>query len=114
MLAGGLLDMTGNAIGQYTATAPAGGGSYAVNLDIQSGTLQNVGSIGGNLCFTKTGTGTLTLAGTNTWLGPVQVNGGLVATAADVALGATATSGLTVTYTSTDTSDYAVTPAVAA
>jgi autotransporter-associated beta strand protein len=66
-LNGGTLDMAGFNIG----------GSTAINtLNFQSGTLMNVGEINSGQGLTKTGTGTLTLAGTNTYTGPTTVGAG--------------------------------------
>ena len=66
-LNGGTLDMTGHSIG----------GSTAIDtLNFQSGTLMNVGEINNGQGLTKTGTGTLTLAGTHTYTGPTVVSAG--------------------------------------
>ncbi|MDB6120526.1 MAG: transporter, partial [Verrucomicrobiaceae bacterium] len=67
-LNGATLDMAGNRIG--TATEAIN------NLNFQSGTLKNVGSINGTGGLTKTTAGLLVLEGTNTYTGITNVNQG--------------------------------------
>ena len=69
-LDGGTLDLGGHNIG--SALTPI------TNLNFRSGTLQNVNSINGGAGLTKTGTGTLTIAGTNNYTGPTNVTSGKV------------------------------------
>ncbi len=66
-LSGGTLDMSGKAIGSSSST---------VNFNAQSGTLQNLGELNGGAALTKTTTGTLTLAGSNSYTGPTNVAAG--------------------------------------
>jgi fibronectin-binding autotransporter adhesin len=78
-LQGGTLNMNRNEIG--------GTGDF-VTFNATSGTLENVGAInrssGISAGLVKTGTGTLTLLGTNTWTNQTTINAGtLVAGAAD-------------------------------
>jgi autotransporter-associated beta strand protein len=63
----GALDMGGKNIGTSTST---------VAFSAQSGTLSNVGEINGGGSWTKSGTGTLILAGTNSYSGHLAVTGG--------------------------------------
>jgi autotransporter-associated beta strand protein len=67
-LDGGILDMLGHAIGD--ATNPFD------NLNFRSGTLQNVSEINGGAALTKTTTGTLFLAGTNSYSGGTSITAG--------------------------------------
>jgi len=71
-LLGGTLDMGGRSLG--TGSAP-------VTLNIQSGTLKNVGAINGGTGFTKKGTGALVLDGTNAYAGITYVNAGTLTVA---------------------------------
>jgi autotransporter-associated beta strand protein len=84
-LDGGTLDLGGNALGGTGAAA-------LTTLNFLSGTLANVASINGSAGLTKTGTGSLTLAGTNTFSGPVTVSNGTFI----LAPGATATTSVSV------------------
>ncbi len=69
ILNGGALDLGGHAIGGTGAAA-------LTTLNFQSGTLANVASINGTGGLTKTTAGTLTLAGANSFTGPIAVNAG--------------------------------------
>ena len=71
-LLGGTLDMGGRSMGVS--------GSI-VSLNIQSGILKNVGAINGGTGFTKTGTGTLVLDGTNTYAGITYASAGTLVVA---------------------------------
>lgn len=68
-LDGGTLDLGGHALG---GTGPAA----LTTLNFLSGTLANVASINGSAGLTKSGSGTLTLAGTHTFTGPITVSTG--------------------------------------
>ncbi len=79
-LEGGTLNMNGDEIG---------GSGVAITFNATSGTLENVGEIDSNVSashgMTKSGAGTVTLLGTNTWGGTTTVsNGTLLAGAAGV------------------------------
>ncbi len=87
-LSGGALDMNGNEIG--SAAAPIN------NVNLESGTLTNLGELNGGATLTKTTSGTLTLDGLNTYTGATRVEAGTLVAAADTALGTTA-AGTTVT-----------------
>jgi fibronectin-binding autotransporter adhesin len=65
-----VLDMTGKSIG--------GVGNLITNLNFQQGTLQNVLQINNGAGLTKTGAGTLTLSGTNSYTGNVTINTGTI------------------------------------
>ncbi|TCO93623.1 autotransporter-associated beta strand protein, partial [Chthoniobacter flavus] len=103
-LNGGILDMAGHNIGSVSAVVGSGSGG----LNLQSGTLRNVAQINGGAAISKTTAGVLNIAGTNTWTGATNVNGGtlnlvgggsptLGGTAVSVATGATlSVSGTTV------------------
>ncbi|MBI5683878.1 MAG: autotransporter-associated beta strand repeat-containing protein, partial [Verrucomicrobia bacterium] len=94
-LNGGLLDMTGHSIGTNNALIDA--------LNFQSGTLQNVAQIndGGN-GFSKGGTGTLTLAGSNAFSSSTAVtNGTLALTGIATGFGTLGVTGATVAVTGT-------------
>jgi len=68
LLDGGTLDLTGHAIGST---------SQRVDLvQMRSGALLNLGQFNGGDPLVKTGMGTLTLAGTNTYSGATVVNSG--------------------------------------
>jgi len=69
-LAGGALNMNGNSLGSAT-------GTNAVVVNLNSGTLLNLGGGGINGAgLAMGGTGTLTLAGTNTYIGGTIINSG--------------------------------------
>ena len=67
-LDGGTLDLTGHAIGSGAQTVTV--------FNARSGTLMNLGSFNAGAPLVKTGTGTLTLAGTNTYSGATVVSNG--------------------------------------
>jgi len=86
-LDGGTLDLGGFAIGGSTAD---------IQFEALTGTLLNLGELNGGGTLTKTGTGTLVLAGNNTYSGPTAVtlgtllvNGTNTGGAVTVAAGAT-------------------------
>jgi fibronectin-binding autotransporter adhesin len=66
-LNGGTLDMAGFNIGASGQT---------VTSTFQSGSLRNLGEFNGGATLTKTGSGTLTLTGTNAYSGPTTVSAG--------------------------------------
>ena len=67
-LAGGTLDMTGRAIGSSSQRVDV--------VTLRSGTLMNLGQLNNGSPLVKTGVGTLTLAGTNTYTGATIVSNG--------------------------------------
>ncbi len=69
-LAGGTLDLTGHAIGKGAQTVTA--------FNVQSGTLMNLGEFNNGAPLVKTGSGTLTLDGTNTYAGATVVSNGVL------------------------------------
>ena len=69
-LAGGTLDLQGNDIG------PAG--LLVDNVNLQSGTLRNVGQFQNGAPLVKTGAGTLLLDGNNTYTGGTTVSNGIL------------------------------------
>ncbi|WP_346333688.1 autotransporter-associated beta strand repeat-containing protein [Prosthecobacter sp. SYSU 5D2] len=71
-----------------------GDAAQPVTLSLQSGALANVGEINGGGALTKTGTGTLTLSGSNTYTGLTVVNEGRLLVSSATAM--QSTSGLTV------------------
>jgi fibronectin-binding autotransporter adhesin len=69
ILSGGTLNLTGNSIGTTTAPITA--------LNFSSGTIENVAQIdSGATPLVNIGTGTLTLAGTNSYSGGTNVSAG--------------------------------------
>ncbi|MEI7733309.1 MAG: autotransporter-associated beta strand repeat-containing protein, partial [Verrucomicrobiota bacterium] len=66
-----VLDLLGGAIGTNGIAA-----TYVPNLNFQAGTLKNVAEINGGTNLVKTGTGILTLAGTNAYSGATVVSNG--------------------------------------
>jgi fibronectin-binding autotransporter adhesin len=86
---GGTLRNTGAFSTVRAVTLNQGGGTF----DTQAN-LGLTGAIGGAGSLTKTGTGILTLSGTNTYAGGTSVTGGAVSVSADANLG-NATGGLT-------------------
>lgn len=67
-LKGGTLDMGGHSIGAA---------AWQINnVVLESGTLKNVAEINGGAALAKTGTGVLTLSGTNGFSGGISVNAG--------------------------------------
>jgi autotransporter-associated beta strand protein len=87
-LSGGTLDMAGNAIGSSTATVGSGTGA----LNLQSGTLRNVGQINNGAAITKTTAGTLTLDGTAAYTGVTTVAAGTLVLSSTTS----STSGITI------------------
>jgi autotransporter-associated beta strand protein len=83
-LSGGTLNMGGHDLGAA--------GSGALTFIAESGTLQNVASINGAGGLTKTTTGVLALAGTNTYTGPTTISAGTLTLGASNVLPATAVS----------------------
>ncbi len=67
-VAGGTLDMQGNAIGSA--------GNPIDTLALQSGTLRNIAEINGGAAWAKTGPGVLTMEGFQAYSGPVSVDQG--------------------------------------
>jgi autotransporter-associated beta strand protein len=91
----GVLNLTGGTVSAYMdITESVGTGSATLNLNgatldlrgnslvdittltLQSGTLRNVAQINGGAAITKTGSGTLTLDGTNTFTSPITISTG--------------------------------------
>lgn len=97
-LNGGTLDLGGNALGGTGAAA-------LTTLNIQSGTLANVSAINGTAGLTKTTTGTLTLAGTNIFTGPIAVNAGTLRLTGSVTAPITIASGATLIHGGTVSGD---------
>ena len=67
-LDGGTLDMTGRAMGQSSQTVTV--------FNAKSGTLMNLGEFNAGAPLVKSGSSTLTLAGTNTYTGATLITGG--------------------------------------
>ncbi len=82
ILEGGTLNMMGHNIGGAAAL-------NNVTLRATSGTLENVKSINSSGGLAMTGSGSLTLAGANTWTGPTSVSSGTMLLAANSTLGDT-------------------------
>ena len=76
-LNGGLLDLASHNLGASGNT---------ITFNAQSGTLKNVGQINNGAGLAKTTTGTLTLAGTNTYTGNTVVSAGTLELAANAQL----------------------------
>ncbi|WP_175104578.1 autotransporter-associated beta strand repeat-containing protein, partial [Pararobbsia alpina] len=82
---GGTLRTTADMTMSRATTLDTGGGT----IDTMPGTqLTQNGTIGGTGALTKIGTGTLTLAGQNTYAGGTSLDGGVVQVSADANLGA--------------------------
>ncbi|HEY9250539.1 MAG TPA: autotransporter-associated beta strand repeat-containing protein [Rariglobus sp.] len=96
---GGAVDVTVSSLttaGTGTANAVVGGSSATSTLTINnSGAVNYGGLLGGsgtnqnNLALAKSGTGTLTLSGANTYLGTTRVNAGTLALGASGSLAST-------------------------
>ena len=97
-LNGASLDMAGNPIGA------AGAGAIST-LTFQSGTLANVNAINGTAGLTKTSAGQLTLAGTNTFTGPIAVNAGTLRLTGSVTAPVSVASGATLIHSGTVNGD---------
>jgi autotransporter-associated beta strand protein len=80
-LNGGTLDLQGHNLGT--------GAAAITNLNIQAGTLKNVAEINGGSAWSKTTTGTLTIAGTNTFTAPANINAGTLLVSGTMASGST-------------------------
>ena len=69
-----------NSAAGFSAITPTGGttltGNATIGVTQSTGVLQLNNAIGGNFALTKTGSGTLLLAGNNTFTGGVMINGG--------------------------------------
>jgi autotransporter-associated beta strand protein len=76
---GGTLDLNGNSIG---------GGSAAITLAAQSGTLRNLGELNGGGTLTKTTAGVLVLEGPNTYTGKTIIDAGKLSISDETNLGA--------------------------
>src|SRR5262249_10881942 len=86
ILNGGTLDLAGHNLG--TSSGPIDN----IASSFQSGTLKNVAEInGGGVGLTKTTTGTLTIAGSNTYTGNTTVGQGTLLLGANYAIGGSAT-----------------------
>jgi|GEM_PF-4373482 len=81
-LSGGTLDLTGRAIGLAAHTVTV--------FNAQSGTLMNLGEFNNGASLVKTGTGTLSLDGTNTFSGATIVSNGVLRLAGGACLPPTA------------------------
>jgi autotransporter-associated beta strand protein len=68
-----VLDLQGGSIGTNGVST-----TYIDTLNLLSGTLKDVAEINGGMNLTKTGTGTLILAGTNRYTGATIVNAGVL------------------------------------
>ena len=89
-LNGGVLDLTEHAIGGVDSTGSSTNTVPWVvdNLNFQAGTLRNVAQINGGLTpLVKSGSGVLTLAGTNTYTGGTIISNGTLIAANDASLG---------------------------
>jgi autotransporter-associated beta strand protein len=84
---GAVLDLGGNRIGGTTA------GEAIDVLNLQVGTLQNVLEINSGIGLTKSTTGTLTLAGTNSYTGATTVTDGTLTVGSNTAIPTGATAG---------------------
>ncbi|WP_235915751.1 autotransporter-associated beta strand repeat-containing protein [Brucella anthropi] len=82
---GGLLQLTGSFDNSRVVTLDAGGGTIQTSLLHSNGFS---GVIGGAGQLTKSGAGTLTLSGVNSYTGGTAVNGGVLSVGADANLGA--------------------------
>jgi autotransporter-associated beta strand protein len=82
-----LLDLTGHAIGSNPSGVTVTN-NYLDVLNFQAGTLQNVSEINnGTTPLNMTGTGTLTLAGSNNYSGGTVITSGILSAVSDSALG---------------------------
>ena len=97
---GGTLNLNGNAIG----------GAIAIdNLNFLGGGLENVTQINNGAAITKTGAATLTLAGSNSFTGATNINGGVLSLASSAALaggGSLSFGGGTLQFSGGNTQDY--------
>ena len=77
-------------------TLGTGGGT--IDIPTAATILTDSGAIAGSTSLTKIGAGTLTLTGTNTYTGLLNLNVGTVSVAGQANLGSTTTSGLTINF----------------
>jgi autotransporter-associated beta strand protein len=84
----GITINSGAALTTIDSNLVLGGSSQTVEVNNAAGLLIN-GSVGGTIGLTKTGSGTLILAGTNSYTGTTTINAGTLSAGAPDALGGT-------------------------
>jgi autotransporter-associated beta strand protein len=104
----------GAAVNQGTIRPTSSGGEIVVNANAGTLTLNSViANNGTTSTLTKSGAGTLTLSGTNTYNGPTYVNGGTLSISSNANLGNENTGTGSVTVASSSTNNGSVTLAAA-
>ena len=88
------LNSTNNAILDLGGHAIGSSGAPITNLNLLAGTLRNVGELNGGSALVKSGTGTLTLAGTNRFTGSTVLNAGTLNLAGNLGSSLTVNTGL--------------------